>query len=778
MGKSDKNIHSEKLNHPNQTISSMEEPDGFCFAVKKLITIKDFTNEADVREEFVYPLLDALGYSNNSKNKIERNVSLHTPLLMVGTTKKPMNYYPDYILSFQNNRKWLIDAKNPDESVTDPVHIGQAYSYAVHKEINVPIFSLCNGEELAIYRTKDQGYNPIALFKRNELDWRWRELYEMLSAEAYQYRESVKEEKGFPTQLPKVSKLKWDKPIDRVIIPRKQASPIHSGPHPYFTKRAWNVVHEYIRHFTNEGDTVLDPFGGAGITAIEAILLNRKAIHVDINPIANYLTKGLAAPVLPHILQKEFDNLMSKFVPGIKQIYATQSPRIRFWYPKNVKLPEDSDVEYLHEYFSKHQLASMSLLLSLINDIRNKEIKSVFKLVFSATLVKCNLSFHNTGRDPKRGGGDAGFLKYYRFQIPKKRFPEQDPVKIFKEKFSAILKAKKQLSLHYFDQKEFRGRLQVLQGTATCLKSISDNSIDYVFTDPPYGSKISYLDCSTLWNAWLKLPVKKQHYDQEVISGGSFDKSDDDYIQLLQRSLNEIYRVLKPNRWFSLVFASENPRFWHAIREHCINLGFDHVNTVCQPSDRKTVKKNQNPLTVFRGEMILNFRKQKQGKMVVGISQGISSQQFILNSAELTIVANGGKASLEDIMQELIPKLWESGLLAQVSNEIDDITEILKKEFNYDKEEAIWGIREKKKIGSHIPLEYRIRFYLLSCLNRAKGQKNLLSIEEIVMEVLPFLRNGITPSNQDIITELKKIAYSPDGQHWVLNKAQQQELFY
>jgi hypothetical protein len=127
-------------------------------------------------------------------------------------------------------------------------------------------------------------------------------------------------------------------------------------------------------------------------------------------------------------------------------------------------------------------------------------------------------------------------------------------------------------------------------------------------------------------------------------------------------------------------------------------------------------------------------------------------------------------------MHDLIPKLWESGLLGAVSNEIDDLVEVLKEGFDYDKKEGVWTIRAKTKIGCHIPVESRIKFYLLSALNRAKSEGKSLTIDEIIMDVLPFLRNGITPDNQDIITELEKIALSRDNEHWELKPNLQYEL--
>ena len=728
--------------------------------VADLLSIPKYSNETDVREDFIAPLLKALGYSNAGKNKIERNVFLQIPHLIMGRKKKSLEQYsPDYILSIQGVRKWLIDAKSPHESVLDEEHISQAYSYSIHKEINVPYFVICNGEEFAVFRTSDQTYKPVTIFKRAELDFRWTEMREMFSAQAFKIRLEVIENKNFVMRdknSDEEKNLKFQTPMKKVIIPRKQASCIHSGTHPYFTKRAWNVVREYIGHFSEPGDIVLDPYGGAGVTAIEAVLTGRKSVHVDINPIANFMTDALSTPVSLSDMALQYQKIEAEFTEAMKKIDKVKNPEILHWYPKDIKLPDNADVEYLHELFSPKQLAAMSTLRHLISGIRNPDMKKVFMLVFSSTLVKCNISYHNTGRDPNKGGGDAGFLKYYRFQIPKLRFIEQDPVTVFKTKFEAMFKAKKELLKYVGSPKEIKDRLKIVTGSATNLTEVKSDSVGYVFTDPPYGSKISYLECSILWNEWLKFKVSKADYEDEVIEGGKLKKKDIDYIVLLQKSLDEIHRVLIPDRWFSIVFASENPKYWHAIRDYCIKIGFEHVNTVCQPSDRKTVKKNQNPLTVFSGEMILNFRKRKSGKNIVGISSSLNPTQYVLNSAELTIVSNGGQATLEEIMQDLIPKLWESGLLGAVSNEIDDITEILKDNFDYQKKENIWSVKRKAKLGCHIPLVARIKFYLLSCMNKARAENRKITIDEIIMEVMPFLRNGITPSNQDIIGELKK----------------------
>ena len=83
-------------------------------------------------------------------------------------------------------------------------------------------------------------------------------------------------------------------PILRDIRPDRQGAKRHYGVHPYFTRRSANVIRAYIKQFTEPGDSVLDPFGGSGVTAIEALLLNRHGIQNDINPLANFIASQIA----------------------------------------------------------------------------------------------------------------------------------------------------------------------------------------------------------------------------------------------------------------------------------------------------------------------------------------------------------------------------------------------------------------------------------------------------------------------------------------------------
>ena len=61
--------------------------------------------------------------------------------------------------------------------------------------------------------------------------------------------------------------------------------------HKYFARRPYNVFRRLIEHYTEKGDIVLDCFCGGGVTVFESLALNRKAVGVDINPLATFITE-------------------------------------------------------------------------------------------------------------------------------------------------------------------------------------------------------------------------------------------------------------------------------------------------------------------------------------------------------------------------------------------------------------------------------------------------------------------------------------------------------
>ena len=88
-------------------------------------------------------------------------------------------------------------------------------------------------------------------------------------------------EKEFERTVSKTKKPEFNH-LNRQIPPEAHTSMYNF--HKYWSRKTWNVVGEYIETYCPKGGVVYDPFGGSGVTAIEALKRGRKAIISDISP--------------------------------------------------------------------------------------------------------------------------------------------------------------------------------------------------------------------------------------------------------------------------------------------------------------------------------------------------------------------------------------------------------------------------------------------------------------------------------------------------------------
>ncbi len=580
--------------------------------------------------------------------------------------------------------------------------------------------------------------------------------------------------------MPEFDYLKIE-PITGPIPPKKQEAKRHYGVHPYFTRRAYNVVQAYINNFTREGDLVVDPFGGSGVTALESLVLKRRCIHLDINPLANFLTFCITtSPVDLNTLKFEYQRIRERFLPFYEEIHKIPKRELKKhvigdWYPNNVHLPNNADCSFVHELFSPLQLILLSRLRSLVLGTEDEIIRQLLLYVFSATMTKCNLLFSGT-KGRKQSRGDISPLKVYRYWIPEKPV-ELDPWEKFQEKFKKLLVAKTETNKvigDYFNSET----CSILKGDAAKLDSyVANETVDYIYTDPPYGAHIAYLDLSTMWNAWLQLEVTKDDKAAEIIENGDLNKTQADYTELLKKSIFEIFKALKYDRWFSLVFAHKDPLYWDTIIKSAESCGFQYVNMAIVKAGIVSFHKHKNPLHVLSGEMVINFLKKRNPTTFAVAKVGVKAVNFILDSAELSIVQREAGAKTEEIYFDLIPKLVEAGLLSELKKHISDITPLLGDKFNYNPQNGRWVIPPNTRLGSHIPVKYRIRFYIESFLNSCSRRGYKATLEDIWAEVIPMLKNGKQPDNQTLIAELEEIAESYENKYWRLKQSHQQEMF-
>jgi hypothetical protein len=78
----------------------------------------------------------------------------------------------------------------------------------------------------------------------------------------------------------------------------------------FWGRKPQNLVKGYIEHYTDEGDTVLDPFSGSGVTALEALRANRHGVYNDLNPLCSHIARTTAMHVGLDELEDGFDTVM------------------------------------------------------------------------------------------------------------------------------------------------------------------------------------------------------------------------------------------------------------------------------------------------------------------------------------------------------------------------------------------------------------------------------------------------------------------------------------
>lgn len=114
-------------------------------------------------------------------------------------------------------------------------------------------------------------------------------------------------------------------------------------------------------------------------------------------------------------------------------------------------------------------------------------------------------------------------------------------------------------------------RCLVSTQSATDLSSIPDASIDYIYTDPPFGANIIYSEMNLILEGWLRVRSSDR---TEAVINDSTGKTFDDYGALMRKVFVEYFRVLKPGRWITVEFHNTKASVWNLIQTSLGQAGF------------------------------------------------------------------------------------------------------------------------------------------------------------------------------------------------------------
>jgi len=262
-----------------------------------------------------------------------------------------------------------------------------------------------------------------------------------------------------------------------------------------------------------------------------------------------------------------------------------------------------------------------------------------------------------------------------------------------------------------------------------------------------------------MWHAWLGFEVTDEMRTREAIEGGEQKFDEKHYLEVLQKSFEQMFYALKDQAWLSLVFHHKETNLWYSLRDMLRYIGFNYVNTVAQPLSRQTFHKIKNPLRVLGESLIVNFQKSAQRKISQPMSLPMAN--IIKNVAERMIYRDGG-ATTEEILREVVPDLFDNDLFFDAaSKNIGDILAILESDFDLD-ENNLWQVKSERQVGNFIPPRERIRYYVIGYLRKV-GKADF---DSIVTTILPLLINGHRPTRADIADVLNEVAISYDGVNW------------
>ena len=620
--------------------------------------------------------------------------------------------------------------------------------------------------------------------------------------------------------------------------------------HKYWARKPHNVVSDYINNYSKEGDIILDPFSGSGVTAIEALKLNRKAVAVDLNPISEFILTNTLSRVQVGEIENAFSSIEKSVKNKIEGLYYTicrkcgeekaiilatiwernkKAPKeLRYICPtcgkKYATAPSKKDGELLEkieklnpewypkkelayngkgfmkregkksvdELFTKRNLYSLSLILKEIEKIENKKISSVFKFAFTS-MVHLASKMCPVAKEGGKGHWSAlsttSFWALQSFWTPP-LFMESNVWMLFSSAISGkqgiingISDAQTQIKQVKFadDFKELNNGANIFVKTANALdltKLIPANSIDYIFTDPPYGGAVQYFELSTLWASWLKIDLD---YADEITINSQQEKNFEYYHKMLKAAFREMYQVLKPEKYLTVTFHSTDIAVWNSVIRAVVLSGFDLEKIIYQPPARTSAKGLLQPYGSAVGDYYIRFKKPKNEKIISESQMDMQSYEREVVLAAKRIIEERGEPTiyqhiLNGIMVELKggrnapigAKKFEDVLKEHTGKEIELIPTYNEKGKVAGKK---WWLKGRDFSNFSTPsLSDRVERVILNVLDK----KVKATFDDILQEIFIHFPNALTPDSQDIKSMLEDYAERTKDGMWRL-KADLQE---
>lgn len=216
-------------------------------------------------------------------------------------------------------------------------------------------------------------------------------------------------------------------------------------------------------------------------------------------------------------------------------------------------------IEEYSDFFTRRNLWALAALWDAVQTTDN-EVQEALKFCFTSQIMRCSRLRRMKGDKP--GEQLSGTLHIASETV------ETNVFTVFSRAVQDYCSSVGSASMA--DQAKPLVRL----GSATDLSEIPDNSIDYVFTDPPFGSNIYYSGVTLMWEAWLGSFTNErlEAVMHREVDGGY--KRIEHYANLMGVAFAEMFRVLKPGRFATIEFNNSDGAVFQVIRDGLQSAGF------------------------------------------------------------------------------------------------------------------------------------------------------------------------------------------------------------
>jgi 16S rRNA G966 N2-methylase RsmD len=216
------------------------------------------------------------------------------------------------------------------------------------------------------------------------------------------------------------------------------------------------------------------------------------------------------------------------------------------------------------DFFSARNAIVLHELWLAIGRINDEALAKKLRFSFTAILPRASRRYQWSPKRPLNAQNQTYYIApvYYEWNI----------FELFARKVEAAIRADATLDA----QRDSDDAQPVSYDLASAdtLAHLADASVDYVFTDPPFGSNIFYSDMSLFHEAWLGTITENGSEAVVHTTGARKAGAADRYASLLSGAFAEAFRVLKPGRHMSVVFGNSNGRIWGLVQRALRKAGF------------------------------------------------------------------------------------------------------------------------------------------------------------------------------------------------------------